>query len=560
VFDKILIANRGEIAVRVARTCHELGVTAVAVHSDADSRARHVRAADEAIALQGTAPADTYLNIDALLEAARRAGARAIHPGYGFLAEDPAFAQAVGDAGLAWIGPPPEAMRLVADKVSARTVARTAGLPLVEGTPEPLRGPDDVRDFARAHGYPVAVKAAAGGGGRGFRVVRSPAEADVGFDSARRESLAYFGAGAVYAERYLEAPKHMEVQILAPNEGEALWLGVRDCSLQRRRQKLIEETPPPRFSAAAGAMGSAALRMAAACGYRNAGTVEFLVDADGRFYFLEVNARLQVEHTVTEEVTGLDLVACQLRIASGDPLELAQADVEERGHCIECRINAEDPTRSFAPAPGVIVRWEEPGGPGVRVDSGYGAGDEVSEAYDSLLAKVCAWGRDREQARMRMLRALDEFVIEGVPTTIPAHRALVTGESFVTGRHTSTTVETSGLLESPASEPSPSRGRSGGLLAANGRRVSLWNPAMSASAVAAVEGTGGDGLVAPMQGSVLKVPVVEGDHVEAGDVVVVLEAMKMETAVAAPRAGTVTGLRVAAGDTVAGGDTLAVIE
>ncbi len=385
------------------------------------------------------------------------------------------------------------------------------------------------------------------------------AEANEGFDSARREAESYFGTGALYAERYLEAPKHMEVQILAPHPGAALWLGVRDCSLQRRRQKLVEETPPPRFADAARAMGQAAIAIATACGYTNAGTVEFLVDEGGSFYFLEVNARLQVEHTITEQVTGLDLVACQLRIAAGEALGIVQDDIDARGHSIECRINAEDPARSFSPIPGVIARYCEPGGFGVRVDSGYGAGDRIPDAYDSLIAKVCTWGRNREEARMRMLRALEEFVIEGVPTTIPAHMALLTDERFVEGSHTTSTVENGPALDALGAQYEAPAAAGGGVLAVGGRNVALWNPAMGASAAAALEGTSG-GVVAPMQASVLKVLVAEGDEVEAGDTLAVLEAMKMETAVVAPRAGRVSRLRVEAGDTVAGGETLTEIE
>jgi acetyl-CoA/propionyl-CoA carboxylase, biotin carboxylase, biotin carboxyl carrier protein len=561
MFTKVLVANRGEIAVRVMRTCRELGVSSVGVYSDVDAGARHTALADEAVQLPGVAPVDTYLNADALIAAAVARGAEAIHPGYGFLSESAAFAEAVIAAGLVWIGPPPQATRLLGDKIAARRVARDAGVPVVPGLLEPAEDVDEVVRFGRANGYPIAIKASGGGGGRGLKVARSEEEVAPAFDSARREAEAYFGSREVFVERYLQDPKHMEVQILAPNPDEALWLGVRDCSLQRRHQKLIEETPPPRWANRVPEMGEAAVALSKASGYVNAGTVEMLVDDSGQFYFLEVNARLQVEHTVTEEVLGLDLVACQLRIAADDELGFGQADIEPRGHSIECRINAEDPARDFAPTPGVITRMVEPNGLGVRVDSGYAAGDEVPAAYDSLIAKLVTWGRDREEARARMRRALDEIVVEGIQTTVPAHRLLIESEPFVTGTHSTTTVETSDVLAPLIAEGRPA-GEAGDVLMIEGRAVRLWDPAMSASAAAATHGAsaaGGD-VVAPMQGTVIKVLVERGERVEAGDALVVLEAMKMETSISAPRDGIVASLSVVPGDSASAGQVVATIE
>ena len=561
MFSKILVANRGEIAVRIARTCRERGVQMVAVYSDADAKARHVQVAHESVHLPGVAPTDTYLNVDAVLEAARRTGAEAVHPGYGFLSENADFAQAVADAGLVWIGPPPEATRSVGDKVKARRLAVSAGVPVVPGTTDPAESPAEAVAFGREHGYPIAIKAAGGGGGRGLKVARSEEEVEAAFESARREAQAYFSSSEVYLERYLESPKHMEVQILAPAPGEALWLGVRDCSLQRRHQKLIEESPPALFADRVPEMGAAAVALANACGYVNAGTVEMLVDRTGDFFFLEVNARLQVEHTVTEEVLGLDLVACQLQIASGEETGLDQQGILDHmhGHSIECRINAEDPALGFAPTPGVIERYIEPDGLGVRVDSGYLDGDEIPAAYDSLIAKLITWGNDREEARIRMLRALEEFEIEGIATTIPAHRLLLQDGAFVRGDHTTRTVEEGSILDALA--PAPADDDGADVLLVEGRAVRLWNPAMSASASAAVHGglAGGD-VVAPMQGTILKVMVQEGETVSQGTALVVLEAMKMETTIAATGGGVVSQLRVAPGDTVRSGEVLVVVE
>jgi acetyl-CoA/propionyl-CoA carboxylase biotin carboxyl carrier protein len=570
MFDRILIANRGEIAVRIARTCHDLGVEAVAVYSDVDVLARHVGEADRAVHLPGVAPADTYLNLRAILEAARSTGAEAIHPGYGFLSERAEAAEAVADAGLVWIGPPPEATRSSGDKLQARRLAESSGVEAVPGSLDPVRHPDEVRVFGERFGWPVAIKAAGGGGGRGLRIAGAADDADAALDSAAREAAMYFGSGDVYLERYLPAPKHIEIQILSPAPGQAMWLGARDCSLQRRHQKLIEETPPPKHADLVPAMGEAAVRVANACGYVNAGTIEFLVDPDtDRFYFLEVNARLQVEHTITEVVHGIDLVAAQLRIAAGDPLGFGPEDLREggrlapRGHAIECRINAEDPSKRFLPKPGTLMRYDEPGGPGVRVDSGFVEGDVIPPAYDSLIAKLISWGADREEARRRMLRALGEFEIEGVPTTIPAHRLLLATPDFVAGTHTTRTVEAGALdaLRAPAAPepeaPAPPEGALAVLMVGD-ELVRLWHPAMAEAASSAtlpVDHGPGD-VVAPMHGTILRVLTADGDRVAAGDTVAILEAMKMETPVPSPAAGTVADV-VAAGAVVEAGQTIA---
>jgi acetyl-CoA/propionyl-CoA carboxylase, biotin carboxylase, biotin carboxyl carrier protein len=557
VFSTVLIANRGEIAVRVARTCRDLDVSSVAIYSDADSGARHTRVCDRAVRLPGTASTDTYLNISAVVDAAVSCGAEGVHPGYGFLSENAAFAEAVVAAGLVWIGPPPEVLRLAGDKISARRCAESAGVPVVPGLLEPIDDPDLVLEFAAQHGYPVAVKAAAGGGGRGLKVAHAAGEVEEAFAGTRREARAYFGDERVYVERYLASPKHLEVQIVAPaREQDALWLGVRDCSLQRRHQKLIEETPPVQTASHVDDMGRAAVALAKALGYINLGTVEMLFDGED-FYFLEVNARLQVEHTITEEVFGVDLVAAQLRIAAGEDVGFVQSNLESRGHAIECRINAEDPARGFAPTPGRLVHYSEPAGPGVRVDSGYAAGDDVPGAYDSLLAKVVTFGADREQARRRMLRALGEMEIAGTSSTVPAHRLLLQEPSFVDGSYTTTTVEQGGTLDSLVQAPA-----SGGeeeVLLVEGRPVALWNPAMSASATGAVSGRTSAGILAPMQGTILKLWAVDGDEVKTGDPLIVLEAMKMETTIVADREGRVT-LQVAPGQSVGAGQLLAVVE
>jgi acetyl-CoA/propionyl-CoA carboxylase biotin carboxyl carrier protein len=555
MFDRILIANRGEIAVRIARTCHRLGIEVVAVHSDVDSAARHVAAADIAIHLPGVIPADTYLNLPAIVEAGRRTRAQAIHPGYGFLSERAEAAEGVAAAGLTWIGPPPAVIMAAGDKIQARRLAQSVGVDPVPGTLDPIRDSSEALAFGDANGYPVAVKAAGGGGGRGLKVAYAPDEVQPAFDSAVREATAYFGSGEVYLERYLPRPKHVEVQILSPDAGRAMWLGARDCSLQRRHQKLVEETPPPLFGEIVPVMGEAAVAVADACGYVNAGTVEFLVDEDGRFYFLEINARLQVEHTITEEVTGIDLVEAQLRISAGEGLGFGPQDlapggrVHPRGHAIECRINAEDPARGFLPGPGRIERYTEPVGPGVRVDSGFGSGDEVPRAYDSLIAKLLVWAPTREEARTGMLRALANFEITGVPTTIPAHEVLLANPEFVDGSYSTRTVEGGGL---DSLRPAP-----GEVAGPTGR---LRHPATLQSVRAGAGSGEGGAVVAPMHGTILRLLVSVGDRVKAGDPVAILEAMKMETSVAAGMPGTLVEMKVAAGDVVEAGAVVALVE
>jgi acetyl-CoA/propionyl-CoA carboxylase biotin carboxyl carrier protein len=570
MFRRVLVANRGEIAVRVARTCHDLGIEVVAVHSDVDATARHVAAADRAVHLPGVSPVETYLNVGAIVGAAVQTGAEAVHPGYGFLSERADFARAVSEAGLTWIGPPPEALLASGDKVRARRLAESVGVTPVPGTLEPVAGAEAVLAFGGRFGYPVAIKAAGGGGGRGLKVATSGEDVPAALESAVREAQAYFGSGDVYLERYLASPKHVEVQILATAPAEAMWLGARDCSLQRRHQKLVEETPPPRFGDAVPRMGAAAVAVSNACGYVNAGTVEFLVDQDGSFYFLEINARLQVEHPITEEVLGLDLVACQLRIADGEPVGFTEAELRTedrlagkgpRGHAIECRINAEDPARRFLPNPGHIARYREPSGRGIRVDSGFGEGDDVSPAYDSLIAKVVAWGPTREDARRRMLRALGEFEIEGIPTTIPAHRVLLETPEFVDGSYTTGTVEGGALevLDNRTGAP-PSERAADGAGSAPVSVVRLWHPAIAAAVAGGSSRSSDAGAVrAPMHGTVLKLLVAAGEQVEAGAAVAILETMKMETHVSAPAAGTVSDVRVKAGQVVEAGQEIAVI-
>jgi acetyl-CoA/propionyl-CoA carboxylase biotin carboxyl carrier protein len=589
--EKILIANRGEIAVRVMRTCRELGIATVAVYSEVDRDAFHVRHADEAWALGGQTAAESYLNTESILDVIRRSGADAVHPGYGFFSENTDFARAVSEAGVIWIGPPPKAIELMGDKVTSRRTATAAGVAGVPGTLDPVETAGEVAAFAAEHGYPVAIKAAFGGGGRGMKVVREEKAAEQAMDSARREAQAYFGRPEVYLERYLERPRHVEMQVFCDTQGNAVFLGERDCSVQRRHQKLIEESPAPELSEETRqGMGKASLEVARACGYVNAGTVEFLYE-DGEFFFLEMNTRLQVEHCVTEMVTGLDLVAEQIRVAAGEPLSFTQDSVERRGHAIECRINAENPAKGFLPTPGPITRFSLPAGPGVRVDAGYDAGMAVSQFYDNLLAKVITWGPDRETARRRMLRALDEFHIEGVSSTIPAHRVLLSQPGFVEAHHSTKWLEEELdpeiLAEAPAEDVlAAGEGEGEEPLVArlvpvevDGRRfsVKVWlpegpsggqapssggaRPRPTRPAAMADSGAAGSGTVAsPMQGTIVKTLVSVGDAVEAGQAVVVLEAMKMENHVNAERAGTVSEVRVSPGDTVGAGDVLVVIE
>jgi len=582
VFSRVLIANRGEIAVRVIRACRELGVATVAVYSELDRDALHTRLADEAFALGGQTAAESYLNTDAILDAIERSSADAVHPGYGFFSENADFARAITERGVTFIGPPPEAIEVMGDKISARQAAEAVGVHGVPGTTDFITDPDQVRAFGAEHGYPIAIKAAYGGGGRGMKVVADEAAIEEAIESAQRESLAYFGRDEIYMERYLTAPRHIEIQVLADNHGNAVYLAERDCSAQRRHQKLIEEAPAPGLpDDVRVAMGEAAVKVALGCGYTNAGTVEFLYE-DGAFHYLEMNTRLQVEHPVTELVTGLDLVEQQLLVASGEPLAFGQDDVEIRGHAIEVRINAEDPAGgAFLPSPGRIETLRAPDGFGIRFDGGYEAGDEVSQYYDNLVGKLIAWGSDRDTAIRRTLRALADFEITGVATTIPADIAILEHDDFRNVAHSTKWVEeTLDLSEVRADkgdggveldEPTVRRDIS---VEVDGKRfaVSMWVPERSAApaagaprrrAGASSSGGGGSGsgqVTVPMQGTIVKVLVEVGDTVEAGDAVCVLEAMKMENNVAAEKAGTVTEVRVAPGDSVGGGDVVAVIE
>ena len=591
MLSKILIANRGEIAVRVVRACRELGIRSVAVYSDLDRDALHVRLADEAYALGGQTAAESYLATDTILDVVERAGADGVHPGYGFFSENTDFARAITARGVTFIGPPPEAIEIMGDKVSSRLAAQRAGVAGVPGTTEFLTSADEVVAFGDEHGWPVAIKAAFGGGGRGMRVVRSAAEAAHALESAQSEALKGFGRSECYLERYLTWPRHIEMQVFADTRGNAVWVGERDCSAQRRHQKLIEESPAPGFpDETRQAMGDAAVRVTKACGYVNAGTVEFLYQ-DGDFYFLEMNTRLQVEHPVTELVTGLDLVAEQIRIASGDPLSFTQQDVVPRGHAIEVRINAEDPSGgAFVPSPGPITTLQVPQGYGVRWDGGYEAGDEVSQFYDNLLGKLICWGADRDTAIARTLRALDEFEIGGIPTTIPADIAILRHPDFVAGEHSTKWVEERLDLSGIAADVRPPDDAEGVAepkvrrdvdVEVNGRRfgVTVWVPESQAGAAVAPVGAGGrasprprrstgassratgtGAVTVPMQGTIVKVLVSEGDEVEAGQTVCVLEAMKMENNIAADKSGTVKEIKVTAGQSVGSGDVVIVIE
>jgi acetyl-CoA/propionyl-CoA carboxylase biotin carboxyl carrier protein len=587
VFQKVLIANRGEIAVRVIRTCRELGVATVAVYSELDRDALHVRLADEAYALGGQSAAESYLNTPAIVDAVTRSGADAVHPGYGFFSENADFARQVAADGVTFIGPPPEAIEVMGDKISSRRAAEAVGVSGVPGRTEPVTDPAEVLAFGEEFGWPVAIKAAFGGGGRGMKVVTGPDEAAEAMESAQREAQAYFGRSEIYLERYLAWPRHIEMQIFSDTHGNAVWLGERDCSCQRRHQKLIEESPAPAFpDEVRRAMGAAAVQVARACGYVNAGTVEFLYE-DGNFFFLEMNTRLQVEHPVTELVTGLDLVEWQLRVASGEPLGFTQDAISPHGHAIEVRLNAEDPTGGrFSPSPGTISAFRAPAGPGVRLDAGYEAGDTISQYYDNLIAKLVVWAPDREAARRRMLRALAETVILGVATTIPADVAILTHPDFIASTHSTNWVEQS-LDPSSFTPPAPAVG--GPAITddagprvlrevtaeVDGRRyaVKLWVPETAGVSPAAagrgtrptkpksaMAGTGSGTVVVPMQGTIVKLLVAPGDTVEVGQTVCVLEAMKMENAINAEKAGKVSEVRVAAGDSVGPGDVIAVIE
>jgi acetyl-CoA/propionyl-CoA carboxylase biotin carboxyl carrier protein len=587
MFKKVLIANRGEIAVRVIRTCREMGIATVAVYSDLDRDALHVRLADEAYALGGQTAAESYLNTGAILDVIRRSGADAVHPGYGFFSENTDFARAIAAEGVTFIGPPPEAIEVMGDKVSSRIAAEKAGVEGVPGRSQFLTSADEVVAFGEEFGWPVAIKAAYGGGGRGMRVVQAAKDAAAALESAQSEALKGFGRAECYVERYLTWPRHIEMQVFADTHGNTLWLGERDCSAQRRHQKLIEESPAPNFpDETRQKMGQAAVKVAAACGYVNAGTVEFLYQ-DGEFYFLEMNTRLQVEHPVTEMVTGLDLVELQLRVAAGEAIPFSQEDIERRGHSIEARINAENPAKGrFLPSPGTITRFRRPDGPGTRTDAGYEEGDTVSQYYDNLVAKIIVWAGDRDAARRRMIRALQETEIEGIATTIPAHLAILDHPDFAAGEHSTKWVEEKLDLSNVASPPKPAtdepsedgRVQRDVDVEVDGRKftVRLWVPETAGAAVAAVAkkgpsrprgaaggggGAAGSGTVTvPMQGTIVKVLVKVGDEVEVGQALCVLEAMKMENNVNAEKAGKVAEIRVKPGDTVGAGDIVAVIE
>ncbi|GAA0352862.1 acetyl/propionyl/methylcrotonyl-CoA carboxylase subunit alpha [Streptomyces blastmyceticus] len=580
---KVLIANRGEIAVRVARACRDAGIGSVAVYADPDRDASHVRVADEAYALGGDTPATSYLDVAKVLAAAAESGADAVHPGYGFLSENADFAQAVIDAGLTWIGPPPQAIRDLGDKVAARHIAQRAGAPLVAGTPDPVTGADEVVAFAREHGLPIAIKAAFGGGGRGLKVARTLEEVPELYDSAVREAVAAFGRGECFVERYLDRPRHVETQCLADQHGNVVVVSTRDCSLQRRHQKLVEEAPAPFLTQEQNAelyrASKAILREA---GYEGAGTCEFLVGQDGTISFLEVNTRLQVEHPVTEEVTGIDLVREMFRIADGE--ELGYDDPPLRGHSFEFRINGEDPGRGFLPAPGTVTRFDAPSGPGVRLDAGVEAGSVIGPAWDSLLAKLIVTGATREQALQRAARALGEFTVEGMATAIPFHRAVVTDPAFTTDPfHIHTRwIETEFVNEIapfsvPAVDDVDAEPRETVVVEVGGKRLEVSLPSSLGTAMYRTAEAGGakpkrraakkagaaasgDALASPMQGTIVKVAVEEGQEVAEGDLIVVLEAMKMEQPLNAHRPGTVKGITAEVGASVSSGAVICEIK
>ena len=581
---KVLIANRGEIAVRVARACRDAGIASVAVYADPDRDALHVRAADEAFALGGDTPATSYLDMAKVLQAAADSGADAVHPGYGFLSENAEFAQAVLDAGLIWIGPPPQAIRDLGDKVAARHIAQRAGAPLVAGTPDPVSGADEVVAFAQEHGLPIAIKAAFGGGGRGLKVARTLEEVPELYDSAVREAVAAFGRGECFVERYLDKPRHVETQCLADKHGNVVVVSTRDCSLQRRHQKLVEEAPAPFLTAEQNAeLYRASKAILKEAGYVGAGTVEFLVGVDGTISFLEVNTRLQVEHPVTEEVTGIDLVREMFRIADGE--ELGYGDPEIRGHSFEFRINGEDPGRNFLPAPGTVTTFEPPTGPGVRLDAGVESGSVIGPAWDSLLAKLIITGATREQALQRAARALAEFKVEGMATAIPFHQAVVVDPAFTSDpfRIHTRWIETEFVNEIKPFAPAGGEaeedeaGRETIVVEVGGKRLEVSLPSSLGMSLArtglaagakpkrrAAKKSGptasGDTLASPMQGTIVKVAVEEGAEVKEGDLIVVLEAMKMEQPLNAHRSGTIKGLSAEVGASVSSGAAICEIK
>ena len=584
VLKKILIANRGEIAVRVIRAAREMGIQTVAVYSELDRNALHVRLADEAYALGGQTAAESYLNTEAIVSAITESGADAVHPGYGFFSENADFARAITAMGVAWIGPPPEAIDEMGDKVSSRIAAQRGGAPIVPGTTEFAQGPDEIRAFGNEFGWPVCIKAAYGGGGRGMKVVESADEVDDAMASAQREAKAFFGRDEVYVERYLTWPRHVEVQLVGDTQGNVVWVSTRDCSAQRRHQKLIEEAPAPGLpDGVEEAMGEAAVKAAKAVGYHNAGTVEFIYQ-EGEFFFLEMNTRLQVEHPVTEEITGIDLVEWQIRVASGEALPMTQEEVIARrdGAAIEVRINAEDPAAGkFLPSPGPIESLKTPSGFGVRFDTGYESGDEISQYYDNLVGKLIVWGKDRPTAIARTITALEEMEVKGIATTIPADLAILRHSDFADVTHSTKwveqTLDLSEVSSAPSAEPSedaePLVERKT-TVEVNGKRfdVKMWVPETVGVAAApsakkprraAGGGAGGGGgngtITVPMQGTIVKIEVEVGQEVEAGQSLLVLEAMKMENQINSDVSGTVAEIKVSAGDTVGGGDTVMVI-
>jgi acetyl-CoA/propionyl-CoA carboxylase biotin carboxyl carrier protein len=589
MFSKVLVANRGEIAVRIIRACEELGVATVAVYSELDRDAIHVRRADEAYLLGPGPASESYLAIDKILDVVSRSGAEAVHPGYGFLAENAMFAQALEDAGIVFIGPPSSAIEAMGSKTRARELMAAAGVPIVPGTTEPVQTIDDARAIiSETIGYPVAVKAAGGGGGKGFRVALSDDKLADAFEGAAREGEKFFGDATVYLERYLPDPRHVEVQVLADSHGNVIHLGERDCSLQRRHQKLIEEAPAPAVAAQPGLrerIGKIATDAAAAVGYTGAGTIEGLLQ-DGEYFFLEMNTRVQVEHCVTEMVTGVDIVKEGIRVAAGEPLSVAQDDVQLRGHAIECRINAEDASKNFAPAPGTIGDYREPTGPGVRVDSGVGPGSEISPMYDPMVAKLIVWDADREQATRRMLRALGEYEITELKTLIPFHRAILQTRQWADAETCRDLIEDRDWLKQLAFEPvTPTEGAGEAetqeqtyTVEVSGKRFDVKvigavpayaaAPATNGStpgrrtprrAAGAGGGGGGDTLASPLQGTILRVAVEAGAAVQEGALIAVIEAMKMENEITAHKAGTIAELPISAGAAVSTGDTLAVI-
>jgi acetyl-CoA/propionyl-CoA carboxylase biotin carboxyl carrier protein len=579
VFEKVLIANRGEISVRIIRALREMGVASVAVYSDPDREALHARIADEAHHVGPAPAAQSYLDVERLIEVARNSGAEAVHPGYGFLAESAAFARAVEGAGLVWIGPHPGAMEAMGSKVESRRLMAKAGVPMAPGTEGSIGSAKQVRLFGEEHGFPVAVKASAGGGGKGFAVAEDASEAASAFERASREGEAYFGDGLVYVEKYLPAPRHVEIQVLRDRHGNAVHLGERDCSIQRRHQKLVEECPSPAIDPSMReAMGKAALAAAEAVAYDNVGTVEFLVqkgEAGDEFYFLEMNTRVQVEHPVTEEVTGIDIVKVGIRIAAGEELPFSQRDISWRGHAIEVRLNAEDPSNDFAPNPGVVTAYEEPGGPGVRVDSSLRGPGVVAESYDPLFAKLIVRGADRGEALARLGRALAEFRVEGISTTLPFYRAILDDEAFVSGDYTTgfiaermqslkiqatTTGETSEISEKRAREVEVEvNGKLFRVKVFGGESAAVGPPGRRRGETRRPSASGG-AIQAPMQGTIVKVLVEEGQEVAADEPVCILEAMKMESEVRSQKAGTVSEVRVVAGQAVRSGDTLISVQ